>query len=325
MTADYAVRVRYIDRINRRYIHSPLLSHTYVGHMDDLREELSALSDIFSEEELDVIWGDQCLAISFPLPFRLEIQFVITIVDSDLYDVLVQIIEGDNRPLELVRKAACAAQVAAEQFMADRERNEHKHLYSAHQRAVDAFDKCISSNCSTLPGYKGSDELECESMIISTSTEEVKVSQNEGVRTGQCPETTTIILDHINDTKKYFKALEKWSQQLQLSCLVFAKSPTGEKGDRTRHVVLVIQSQDENSEFLKRLKTENVDVNLAGKPCKERCSTTLLTSRKYNYFEIDTTFKIFDSPTSGAVTMLNDRYHAPEIGNAIRDFCAGKM
>jgi hypothetical protein len=293
--------------------------------MDDLREELSALSDIFSEAELDIIWGDQCLAISFPLPFRLEIQFVITIVDSNMYDVLVQIIEGENRPLELVRKAACAAQAAAEQFMADRERNEHKHLYSAHQRAIDAFDKCISSDSSTLSGYKGSDEFEHESSMISTSTEEVKVSQNEEGRAGLYPETTTIILDHINDTKKYFKALEKWSQQLQLSCIVLAKSATGEKGDRTRHVIIVIQSQDENSEFLKRLKTENVDVNMAGKPCKERCSTTLLTSRKYKYFEIDKTFQIFDCPTSGAVTMLNDRFHAPEIGNAIRDFCAGKM
>jgi hypothetical protein len=293
--------------------------------MDDLREELSALSDIFSEAELDIIWGDQCLAISFPLPFRLEIQFVITIVDSNMYDVLVQIIEGENRPLELVRKAACAAQAAAEQFMADRERNEHKHLYSAHQRAIDAFDKCISSDSSTVSGCKGSDEFERESSMISSSTEEVKVSQNEEVRAGQYPETTTIILDHINDTKKYFKALEKWSQQLQLTCLVLAKSATGEKGDRTRHVIIIIQSQNENSEFLKRLKTENVDVNMAGKPCKERCSTTLLTSRKYNYFEIDKTFQIFDCPTSGAVTMLNDRYHAPEIGNAIRDFCAGKM
>ena len=293
--------------------------------MDELRTELSALSDIFSEEELDVIWGDQCLAISFPLPFRLEIQFVITIVDSNSYDVLVQIIEGENRPLELVRKAACAARAAAEQFMADRERNEHKHLYSAHQRAIDAFDKCVSSDCSTAIGYKGLDEIENESLIISSSTEEVKVSQNEGVRPRQYPETTTIILDHINDTKKYFKALEKWSQQLQLSCLVLAKSPSGAKGDRTRHVVLVIQSQDENSEFLKRLKTENVDVNMAGKPCKERCATTLLVSRKYNYFEANTTFQIFDCPTSAAVTMLNDRYHAPDISNAVRDFCAGKM
>lgn len=287
--------------------------------MEQLNEELSALSAIFTANEFEVIWGDECLAVSFPLRFRLEIQFVITIIENENYDVLVQIIESENPPLELVQKAAAAAQAAAEEYMADRHIGEHRHLYSAHQRAVEAFDKRISSETSTSLPEKGSDETSA-SAEDATSLEEAVESAGGGA----LPETTVIILDHINDTKKYYKLLAKWSQQLNLSCIVLAKSPTNAKGDRTKHVVLIIQSVTENSEFLRRLKTENVDVNLAGKPCKERCASTILVSRKYDYLEMNSRFQIFDCSTAAAVALLGDKYKVPEIGTLVRNFCTGQ-
>lgn len=288
-----------------------LQDNTVGTAMEELKLELSALSAIFSANEFEVIWGDDCLAVSFPLRFRLEIQFVLTMGEEDDYDILVQILESETPPLEPVQKAAAAALAAAEEFLAGRLPGEHRHLYSAHQKALDAFDDRISLETSPSLLDKG--------LESGTSSEEFAQSACGG----PLPETTVVILDHINDTKKYYKLLAKWSQQLDLCCVVLAKSPTKAKGDRAKHIVLIIQSVAKNTEFLRRLRTENVDVNLAGKPCKERCASTILVSRKYDYLEMNSRFQIFDCSTAAAVALLSDKYKVPDIGILVRNFCMG--
>lgn len=139
--------------------------------MEELNLEVSALSDIFLEGEFEVIRTEEGVNVSFPLPFRLELQFVITTVESDMYDVTVRVIEFEVPLLDLVEKASTAARLAAAEFMADRARGEHRHLYSAHQRALDAFNKCISAEESTAQTEKLADEN-----IVETRTEAVASS-----------------------------------------------------------------------------------------------------------------------------------------------------
>ena len=116
------------------------------GRMEELNNELSALVDIFPENEFEVQRSDDRIDVSFPLPFRLELKFRVTIIDTMKYDIAVIVVEYEVPLLQLVQKAAQAARIAAEMFLEYRGLAEHRHLYSAHQRALDAFNKCISSD-----------------------------------------------------------------------------------------------------------------------------------------------------------------------------------
>lgn len=291
--------------------------------MEELNEELSALSNIFTPNEFEVVKDRDSLAVTFPLPFRIGLHFDIRIVGSDMYDITVAIIDRKVSPLELVLKAANAARVAAEKFLAGRERGEHKHLYSAHQRAIDAFDECISIDRGPAP--KRLEQVESKIDISYTKAEDTQITDDTSDVPDALPETTVVMIDHINDTKRYYKMLTKWSQQLNMACIILAKTPSNAKGDRTKHIVMILQSPDCNAEFMQRLKTEKVDLNMAGKPCKERCAAAVLTSRQYNYFEMNDTFQIFDCSTAATVRMLSETYKVPEISNLVSNFCWGKL
>lgn len=291
--------------------------------MEELNEELSALSNIFSPNEFEVVKNQDRLAVTFPLPFRIGLHFDIIIIGSDMYDITVAIIDRKVSPLELVLKAANAAKVAAENFLAGRERGEHKHLYSAHQRAIDAFDECISTDRSPIP--KHIEHMDSNIETSYTKAEDTQITDDTSDIPEALPETTVVMIDHINDTRRYYKMLTKWSQQLNMACIILAKSPSNAKGDRTKHIVMILQSPDSNEEFMQRLRTERVDVNLAGKPCKERCAAAVLTSRQYNYFEMNDTFQIFDCSTAATVRMLSETYKVPEISNLVSNFCWGKL
>jgi hypothetical protein len=129
-------------------------SKSFLRVMNELNLELSALADIFSENEFEVIRAGDFIDVSFPLPFRLELQFNIVIIDSETYDITVRVVEFGEPLLELVERASSDARIAAEKYLMDRYRGEHRHLYSAHQRALDAFNKCISSDRSTATSTK---------------------------------------------------------------------------------------------------------------------------------------------------------------------------
>lgn len=122
--------------------------------MEELNLELSALADIFAENEFEVVRAGNFIDVSFPLPFRLELQFNVVIIDTETYDVTVRVVELGVPLLELVERASSDARIAAEKYLMDRYRGEHRHLYSAHQRALDAFNKCISSDRSTAASSK---------------------------------------------------------------------------------------------------------------------------------------------------------------------------
>jgi len=79
-------------------------------------------------------------------------------------------------------------------------------------------------------------------------------------------------IDHMNDADGYRKILRNWARALALSGRVlYANS-----GKRVHGVFVVLHGAPSSvSTFLQRLRTENVDVDRSGRPCKERQSTVL--------------------------------------------------
>ena len=82
-----------------------------------------------------------------------------------------------------------------------------------------------------------------------------------------------LTIDHMNDRAGYTRLLAKWTQQLGLGGRMFYAVGGGRQA---RRVVLVLHGlKDGLRAFVLRLRTENVDVNRAGKACKERQSTVV--------------------------------------------------
>lgn len=87
--------------------------------------------------------------------------------------------------------------------------------------------------------------------------------------------TTLLHFDHMNDYKGYTKLLQKWCSQLRLGGVIFLSLHCD---PRPRNIFAVLDSPTAmggTGEFLTRLRTQNVDVNMRGQPCKERMSTVV--------------------------------------------------
>ena len=86
--------------------------------------------------------------------------------------------------------------------------------------------------------------------------------------------TTLLHFDHMNDYRGYTKLLNKWTKQLKLGGAIFLSLHCK---PRPRHIFAVLDAPNGGtSEFLHRLRTQNVDVNMRGQPCKERMSTVVV-------------------------------------------------
>ena len=90
-----------------------------------------------------------------------------------------------------------------------------------------------------------------------------------------------LLIDHMNAPAAYQKLLRRWASSLGLGVRVLAGSAAAGGGGGTasgvaRRVHVVIHGSAAGvSSFLQRLRTENVDVDRQGKPCRERRSTVL--------------------------------------------------
>jgi len=82
-----------------------------------------------------------------------------------------------------------------------------------------------------------------------------------------------VAIDHMNDRTGYMRILAKWATQLGLGGRLWY---TVGRARQACDIVLVLHGTAEASKlFLQRLRAEHVDVNRAGKPCKERQATVL--------------------------------------------------
>ena len=88
--------------------------------------------------------------------------------------------------------------------------------------------------------------------------------------------TTLLHLDHMNDHKGYTKLLSLWTKQCRLTGVLFLSLHCD---PRPRHIWCILDSPSAlgggTGEFLSRLRSNNVDVNMRGQPCKERMSTVV--------------------------------------------------
>ena len=101
-------------------------------------------------------------------------------------------------------------------------------------------------------------------------------AQAEAAVAGSTPsddrEECILKIDHMNDADGYRKILRNWARALALSGRVlYANS-----GKRVHGVFVVLHGAPSSiGGFLQRLRTETVDVDRSGRPCKERQSTVL--------------------------------------------------
>ena len=82
-------------------------------------------------------------------------------------------------------------------------------------------------------------------------------------------------IDHMRNEVKYFKTLRSWASELEICGKIV------NAGLHAIYVILV-GSTNRLSEFLRRWKTQNVDVDSQGKPCKEKLISTLCQQRLYD-------------------------------------------
>ncbi len=92
---------------------------------------------------------------------------------------------------------------------------------------------------------------------------------------GEVADTLEAVLaiDHMNDRAGYTRLLARWTQQLLSGGrLLYAVGG----GRQARNLVLVLHgTRDGIKAFVQQLRTEKVDVNRAGRPCKERQATVV--------------------------------------------------
>ena len=87
--------------------------------------------------------------------------------------------------------------------------------------------------------------------------------------------TTVLHLDHMNDVDGYVNFLCSWATELGLRGVILLPS---KQKPRPRHIFVIFDGQgDQSREFVRRLTTQNVDVNMRGTPCKERQSSFVTT------------------------------------------------
>ena len=81
-------------------------------------------------------------------------------------------------------------------------------------------------------------------------------------------ELLVIKIDHMRNSADYVKTLEKWCDQLAVRAVLLISSDLG--------LVFILEGQKSNTaHFIINWKTTNIDVDIRGKPCKERMITIL--------------------------------------------------
>ena len=85
-------------------------------------------------------------------------------------------------------------------------------------------------------------------------------------------------IDHMNDSRNYFKLLKKWANKLSLNVRILYRNPDHNKvknrsgGSRVENIYLLLSGNcaEGIKSFLSQLRTEFVDIDAKGKKCKER-------------------------------------------------------
>ncbi|CAF2754006.1 unnamed protein product [Rotaria sp. Silwood2] len=97
----------------------------------------------------------------------------------------------------------------------------------------------------------------------------------------QCSSSFLMKIDHMRSPNIYMKHLHQWTNELNI---------TGRVLIIPHNIFILIEGKNENlKKFIIKLKTETVDIDSRGRPCKERLLTQIVElnnhSSKFNNFE----------------------------------------
>ncbi|KAJ1441181.1 hypothetical protein B484DRAFT_442834 [Ochromonadaceae sp. CCMP2298] len=139
----------------------------------------------------------------------------------------------------------------------------------------------------------------------------------------------------MRDRKMYTKILNQWARQLGLHGAVFSPSGAKVSVNVYKDVLVVLEGgAQELQEFGRRLRTQNVDVNAQGKPCKERMSSEALYvkrdgpvfasdgSRQGGLLLVEYQSDVMEVP-SLLVSQFNDHQLSSEIRLYLETYCTG--
>ena len=152
-------------------------------------------------------------------------------------------------------------------------------LYFVLEWLKDSITEMVTSNPSCLlqcPGtYKGMSDVakktsHSQGSLVSQSTNSaVKPAKSKTHSKHHAQQSICIVrIDHMRNEPKYFKTLRSWAGELETSGRVI------NAGRRAIYIILV-GSNSKLSEFLRRWRTQSVDVDSQGKPCKEKLISIL--------------------------------------------------
>lgn len=119
--------------------------------------------------------------------------------------------------------------------------------------------------------------------VITWLTENVSPPVEKATQAGidrvMKPRVCIMRIDHMRARDSYLKSLKKWSEQLQTNTIVLFSR---------RLILLTIRGMDTSiEEFIKRLRSRKVDIDAAGKPCKERMMSVLCNQPHDSQYEVE--------------------------------------
>ena len=228
------------------------------------RMEAEALVHIFGEAEVTAMGLDEADDTS-SRPRRIQIRLPVMeehdVGEGSTLEVSLLL------PVDYPEKKPCSASVSC----ADLSREGVSSL----QRAVDTF----------IEDTFNEDE-ECLFQVLTQARESARdLLESYQLRSRAAEKATSsstclpshgalIQIDHMNDSAGYTGLLSSWAGSLSLQGDLLLRVSPGSK--RATDIALVLQGSEDNIKmFLKRLRTEYVDVNSRGQKCKERQSDVL--------------------------------------------------
>lgn len=148
-------------------------------------------------------------------------------------------------------------------------------LFSVVEWIKDILPEVIASHPSYLKARTPSTQQASTTKLKTQEHEENSTPLLKAHTVSKTLDTSTannticiVKLDHMRNEQRYFKTLRTWSRELNIQGKVLSAG--------THFIFVVLSgSREDVGEFLHRWKTQHVDVDSRGKPCKEKMMSVL--------------------------------------------------
>jgi hypothetical protein len=273
------------------------------------------MASAFSDEAdaLKAIYGEALVLLSdgFRVDLPSNCEAVVFSPSRGLPKIIVRSSSSSGARVLPAPEVVASAQAAALEEV--RRLNGEDSLFAAIQAAADIFTQETNSSGAGAAGAGGSGIPES---------------------TVPAPCCLVVHLDHMRDRKMYTKILNQWARQLSLHGAVFSPIVAKVSVNLYKDVLVVLEGgAQELREFGRRLRTQTVDVNAQGKPCKERMSSEALYvkrdgpvfsdgSRQGGLSLVEYQSDVMEVP-SLLVSRFNDHQLSSEIRLYLEIYCTG--